>query len=158
VSSKQRTNVASRLSPGSQGQASTYRTQVSAATYAGHLVPPLHWWRRLPAPAFTAAHVVVIRRAVAGIFIIGEPGWPAAAKGDPAAAIGVVLRQIKRHRRPSPGVDLVMSALLRCAIEGNNSAALVLSYVLDRIAGADPACTHLAASWQARPGTLANGA
>jgi hypothetical protein len=114
------------------------------------LVPPLHWWRRLPAPAFTGVHVAVLRRAVAGIFIIGEPSWPAAAKGDAAAAIGVVLRDIKRCRWPSPGFDLVMSALLRCAIEGSTSAALAMEYALGRMAAKDPACAAIAASWQRR--------
>ena len=99
--------------------------------------------------AFTGVHVAVLRKIVAGIFIIGEPYWPAAAKGDPAAAIGVALRDIKCHRWPSPGFDLVMSALLRCAIEGSTTAALVLEYALGRVTAKDPACAAIAASCQA---------
>jgi hypothetical protein len=112
-------------------------------------VPPLCWWRRLPAPVFTGVHVAVIRRAIVGITIISEPYWPAAVKGDPAAAVGVALRAIKHRRWPSPGGDLVMSALLRCAIEGSDTAALVLEYALGRMAAKDPACAAVAASWQA---------
>ena len=149
MSSKQLTRVASPRPPGGQGRASKRRNRASASTYAGHLVPPLRWWRQLPAPAFTAVHVAVLRRAVAGIYIIGEPDWPAAAKGNPAAAVGVVLREIKRRRRPNPGFNLVMSALLRCAIEGSTTAALVLEYALGRMAAKDPACVAIAASWQA---------
>jgi hypothetical protein len=56
---------------------------VPVLTCTGHLVPPLRWWRQLPAPAFTGVHVAVLRRAVAGIFIIGEQSWPAAAPKTP---------------------------------------------------------------------------
>ena len=113
-----------------------------------HGVPPLHWWRRLPAPAFTSGHVATIRRTVAGISIINEPCWPTAARGDPAAAVGVALRAIKRRRAPSPCFDLVMSVLLRCAIEGSTTAALLLEYALSRMTAEDPACSAVAASWQ----------
>ncbi|MGA2568427.1 MAG: hypothetical protein ABSF41_16555 [Pseudolabrys sp.] len=113
------------------------------------MVPPLRWWRRLPAPAFTGVHVAVIRRAIAGITTVDEPYWPDAVKGDPAAAVGVALRAIKRRRIPSPGFDLVMSALLRCAIEGSNNSALVLEYAPGRMTAKDPTCAAVAASWQA---------
>jgi hypothetical protein len=115
---------------------------------AGHSVPPLHWWRRLPAPAFTTAHVAVLRKAIAGIIIADEPNWPAAEKGDPVVAVGVALRAIKSRRWPSPGFDLVMSALLRCAIEGSHTAGLVLEYALGRMVAKDPACAAVAASWR----------
>ena len=120
----------------------------SSPADGGHSVPPLQWWRRLPAHAFTGMHVTTIQRAVTGISIINEPCWPAAAKGNPVAAVGVALRAIKRCRTPSPGFDLVMSALLRCSIEGSSTAALVLEYALGRIAAKDPVCAAVAASWQ----------
>jgi len=123
-------------------------TACSSPAGGGHSVPPLQWWRRLTAHAFTGMHVATIQRAVAGITIINEPCWPAAANGNPAAAVGVALRTIKRRRIPNPGFDLVMSALLRCAIEGSTTAALVLQYALGRMAGNDPACSAVAASWQ----------
>jgi len=148
VSSKQFSRVPSPRPPRGLGQSSTRRNRVSVLRSAGHLVPPLHWWRRLPAPAFTAVHVAVLRKAIAGISIAGEPNWPAAETGDPVAAVGVALRAIKRRRWPSPGFDLVMSALLRCAIEGSHTAGLVLEYALGRMAAKDPACTAVAASWR----------
>lgn len=119
----------------------------SSPADGGHSVPPLQWWRRLPAPAFTGVHVATIRRAIAGISIINEPCWPTAVKGNPVAAVGVALRAIKRRRIPSPGFDLVMSALLRCAIEGSTTAALVLVYAVGRMAAKDPGCATVAASW-----------
>lgn len=110
--------------------------------------PSLRWWRRLPSYDFTATHLAVIRKAISGFLLISEPHWPAAAKGNPAAAVGVALRTIKRQGKPSPGFDLVMSALLRCAIEGSATAVLVLAHVLDRMATKDRSCAALAASWR----------
>jgi hypothetical protein len=111
-------------------------------------MPPLHWWRLLPAPAFTTVHVAVLRKAIAGIIIADEPNWPAAEKGDPVVAVGVALRAIKSREWPSPGGDLVMSALLRCAIVGSHTAGLVLEYALGRVAANDPASAAIAASWR----------
>lgn len=121
----------------------------SSSADDSHGVLSLHWWRRLPAPAFTDMHVATIRKAIAGFSIINEPFWPAAARGNPAAAVGVALRAIKRRRTSDPCFDLVMSALLRCAIEGSTTAALVLEYALVRMAANDPGCAAVAASWQA---------
>ena len=111
-------------------------------------VRPLYWWRRLPATDFGPAHIAVIKKAISGIGLVGEPHWPAAADGDPAAAIGVALRAIERHRTPTPGIDLVMSALLRCAIEGSAAASFVLANALSGFAAGDPACAAVAASWR----------
>lgn len=120
----------------------------ASAVAAGSEIPPLHWWRRLPADIFTGSHLTIIRRAISGFDFIGERYWPAAVKGEPAAAIAVALWTIKRRRRPSPGLDLIMSALLRCAIEGNATAILVLAHVLDRMAAKDRSCVAPAASWR----------
>jgi hypothetical protein len=73
-------------------------------------VPPLHWWRRLSADAFTTAHVVVVRRAIAGFSILSEPRWPDTVRGEAATTIGVALRTVKRRDTPAPVIDLLMSA------------------------------------------------
>ena len=148
MSSKQFSRIPSPRPPSGRGRSSTRRNKLSVLHLAGHSVPPLHWWRRLPAPAFTTAHVAVLRKAIAGISIADEPNWPAAEKGDPVVAVGVALRAIKSREWPSPGGDLVMSALLRCAIVGSHTAALALEYALGRIAANDPACAAVAASWR----------
>ena len=131
MSSKQFSRIPSPRPPRGRGQSSTRRNKLSVLHLAGHSVPPLHWWRRLPAPAFTTVHVAVLRKAIAGIIIADEPNWPAAEKGDAVAAVGVALRGIKSREWPSPGGDLVMSALLRCAIVGSHTAARVLEYALE---------------------------
>ena len=148
MSSKPFNRVPSPRPPLGRRQSSTRRNKLSVLHLAGHSVPPLHWWRRLPAPAFTTVHVAVLRKAIAGIIIADEPNWPAAEKGDPVVAVGVALRAIKSREWPSPGGDLVMSALLRCAIVGSHTAGLVLEYALGRVAANDPASAAIAASWR----------
>lgn len=109
-------------------------------------VPPLHWWRHLPADAYTAAHLDILHRAISGIIIMNEPRWPDAVRGDLAAAIGVALRTAKRHSAPNPAVDLVMSAVLLAALAGDPAAALVLTKVIDQ-KGSDTEKNRLVASW-----------
>jgi hypothetical protein len=73
-------------------------------------LPPLHWWRHLPADAFTADLLGVLRRAVAGIGMVGEPRWADAAAvtaGDPDA-IAVLVTMIERM-----GADAGKEALKR---------------------------------------------
>lgn len=119
-----------------------------AAAQPASQIPPLHWWRRLQASAFTHAHLTVVQGAIAGFGIIGEPLWQAAEEGDPAAAIVVVLHALQRYDQPHPTFDLVASALLRCALEGSETAGLALAHVLDRIVEDDPSCVAIAASWR----------
>lgn len=151
MSSKRLIRKAAPAAPPPSLPGRTVAEVAPSSLHAGgnHGVPSLHWWRRLPAPAFTDMHVATIRKAIAGFSIINEPFWPAAARGNPAAAVGVALRAIKHRRTSDPCFDLVVSALLRCAIEGSTTAALVLEYALVRMAAKDPACSAIAASWQA---------
>src|SRR5262245_57799147 len=86
------------------------RADVCAVLGAGaRTVPPLQWWRRLPADAFTAAHLGVLRRAVSGIGMVGEPRWADAVHGHPVAAVAVALRVMQERRPLLPIVDLTMS-------------------------------------------------
>jgi hypothetical protein len=148
MSTRQVSRIPSPRPPVGRRRAAARRNRIIVLDGEGHSIPPLQWWRRLPAPAFTAMHVAVIRRAIRGITIIDEPNWPDAEKGDPAAAAGVARRAIKRRRWPSPGGDLVMSALLRCAIEGSRTAVNLLEFALGRMVVKDPACAVVAASWR----------
>ena len=133
-------------------------TDAAGVTLPSSAIPPLHWWRCLPATAFEIAHVAVLKRAISGIGLIREPLWPAAANGDAAAAVGVALRAITRHRKPTPTLDLIMSALLRCALEGSSAAGVTLWYALDRLTAAEPAYAPVAASWQVVLGRADRGA
>jgi hypothetical protein len=111
------------------------------------MLPPLHWWRHLPADAYTGTHRDILHKAISGITIMNEPGWPDAVRGDPAAAIGVALRTAKRHSTPSPTVDLVMSAVLLAALAGDPVAALVLTKMIDW-KGSHTKKNRLMASWR----------
>ncbi|MBS0248401.1 MAG: hypothetical protein JSR61_17435 [Proteobacteria bacterium] len=118
-------------------------------------IPPLHWWRRLPADVFSPLHVCVIRRALSGISFLNEPHWCEAAKGDPAAAIGVALRVARRRGTTAPIIDLVMSAVLLAALSGDMSAILMLATMIKRTGG--PAVRDdLIASWLNPPAKTGN--
>lgn len=112
-------------------------------------VPSLHWWRHLPADAYTGAHLDILRKAISGIIIMNEPRWPDAVRGDPAAAIGVALRTAKQHSTPSPAVDLVMSAVLLTALAGDPASRLMLTTMIARHS-AEKEKSRLAASWFSR--------
>ena len=117
-----------------------------SAFVSGRPIPAIQWWRQLPADAFTKAHVDVVRSAISGISIIGEPRWANAVRGNPAAAIGIALRTANRRATPGPVVDLVMSAVLLAAMAGDPAAVLVLIKMINR-EGAEANKSRLAASW-----------
>ena len=65
------------------------------------------------------------------IAMFGEPSWHAAVHGDAAVAVRIALRVAAG--RPSPlTIDLVGSALLLCAVEGNAAAQVALQYLRRR--------------------------
>jgi hypothetical protein len=119
----------------------------AAAGIAGdRLIPSLHWWRTLPAPALTGEHMETLGKTLSVFLILGEPQWKSAVAGDAAAAVGVALRVTKDREAPTAAVDIVMTALLRPAVAGDPAAALVLAAVIDRLVGAS-AGHRLATSW-----------
>lgn len=117
-------------SPSGRYETSAPSREGSARAIALSKLPPLHWWRRLSADVFTGAHAHVIRRAVSGFAILNEPLWRKAAKGDPAAAIGIALRVARRRGTTAPVFDLVMSAVLLAALSGDPAAALTLATMI----------------------------
>jgi hypothetical protein len=134
VSSKHLPNAADLTGTSSpKRRKATWRV---AAGVTASAVPPLQWWRRLPADTFTAGHLGVLRRAVAGIGMVGEPHWADAVRGHPAAAVGVALRVMKERRPLTPIVDLTMSTLLIAAILAGDPAAItVLVTMIERMGG-----------------------
>jgi hypothetical protein len=134
VSSKRLSRMAAPAAPPPPlpGRTAAEVAPSSSPADGGQSVPPLHWWRRLPAEAFTAAHLQTIRKATSGIGIIGEPRWADAVRGDPAAAVGVALSAIKKRRTLAPIVDLTMSTLLIPAIAGDPAAIMVLVKMIER--------------------------
>ena len=111
------------------------RTNGSSATTVtsdGAAAPPLQWWRHLPAEAFTGMRLQRLRRAMAGIGMVGEPRWPDAVRGYPAAAVAVALKTLAQPDLPDPILDLTASTLLIPAIAGDTAAIRLLVDMIRR--------------------------
>ena len=108
---------------------------------------PLSWWRMLPADAFRAADHLRIGAALDELAIaLANSRIAPALKGDPDAAIALVLSLMPIRTRSAP-VDIAMTAVLRCVLNGDLRCALVLGHVIDR-ADLDPVhAANLCASW-----------
>ena len=72
----------------------------------------------------------------------------AALEGDAAAAIGFAF-SLMPIEKMTLRADIAMTALLRCALERNAAAALVLAQVLGLTNLGHPLATELATSWLA---------
>jgi hypothetical protein len=139
----------------STGTSKAKRRKATAGTHrlglvgnaAASSVPPLHWWRRLPADAFNFEHLAVLRRAVSGIGMVGEPRWADAVQGHPAAAVSLARRVMEARRPLTPIADLTASTLLMAAIATGDAAAIsMLLMMIERMA-AGPKNETLKRSW-----------
>ena len=108
---------------------------------------PLSWWRMLPADGFRSAVYLKVSSALDEIATELEgASFGPALYGDPDAAITFVL-SLMPVGKVGLKVDIAMTSVLRCALEGDLRAALALAHVVDR-AGLDPAlAADLCASW-----------
>jgi hypothetical protein len=110
---------------------------------------PLCWWRKRPAHQFKKTDIYIARRILMRSAIIGEPHWFFGAAGDAAVAIGVALRTQRSVGNTLVSLDLAMTAVLCVALEGNLTAALMMSAALKRRTDIDSICGALADSWLA---------
>jgi hypothetical protein len=110
-------------------------------------ISPLSLWRMLPADLLGAADLLELCSALDEIATMPEgSGLEPALDGDPDAAIAFVLSAMP-IRKIDLQVEIAMTAVLRCALDGDLRAALVLAHVIDR-ADLDPRHTaDLCASW-----------
>jgi len=108
---------------------------------------PLSWWRMLPADGFRSAVYLKVSSALDEIATELEgASFGPALYGDPDAAITFVL-SLMPVGKVGLKVDIAMTSVLRCALEGDLRAALALAHVVDR-AGLDPApAANQCASW-----------
>jgi hypothetical protein len=108
---------------------------------------PLCWWRMLPAEAFRPDDYLDIGFALEEIgMVLGGTGIEPALYGDADAAISFVL-EVLPITEVTLKVDIIMTPVLRCALNGDLRAALVLAHIVER-AGLDPAAAaDLCASW-----------
>jgi len=88
---------------------------------------------------------------LAGTRIESEDCWQDAAIGDgkalAAVAIGICVRQIKKHPIIATEVDLAVSATLAYALLGDAASAVLLAWALKHRAKIEPRCAVLSDFW-----------
>ncbi|MET4116418.1 hypothetical protein ABIB85_002862 [Bradyrhizobium sp. JR1.5] len=110
---------------------------------------PLAWWRRLPSQAFGEPERLHMGATLEQINVLhAELDLLAALKGDAAAAIEVTFTLMPMSEI-SLRTDIAMTALLRCALERNAAASLVLAQVLGLTDLGHPYAGELATAWLA---------
>ena len=107
---------------------------------------PLSLWRTLRAVQFEATDLTAIRLLLAKLVLFDRPKWRDAIAGDAAAAIAVAVSFLPIDN-VTHQVDLAMTALIRCAIEGDLAAAIVVANILRRLPGSAPSHRQIATSW-----------
>ena len=108
---------------------------------------PLAWWRTLPSDAFGDPQRLLLVTTLEQIDVLhGGDDFAAALEGDPSAAIGVAF-SLMPIEEMTLVTDIAGTALLRCVLERNATAALVLAQVLGLTDAGHPFATKLAASW-----------
>jgi hypothetical protein len=112
-------------------------------------ISPLAWWRSLPSGAFGEAERLFLLTILEQMVVLhADDEFTAALNGDQAAAIGVAF-SLMPIERMNLQVDIAMTALLRCVLERNTAATLVLAQVLGLTDLGHPFATELATSWLA---------
>lgn len=108
---------------------------------------PLIWWRTRRPSALLRRGIGGIREALLGTEIPEEPEWSRAILGDAAVAIRIAVGQMKVRKITATEVDLALSAVLACALEGEPASAIVISSALRRRSKCDPSCKTLSLLW-----------
>jgi hypothetical protein len=103
------------------------RPRVGIAPSRLHQLSPLHWWRG-EQPLDPVA-VATLRTTLDRLHLLLFPQWPAAVRGDTAAAVAIGLYVVADPTSPVWLVDCTGSALLLCAHEGSDDAACVLAHL-----------------------------
>lgn len=115
----------------------------------GMALSPLQWWRTLPADEFLAGEYINICSSLDEIADVLEGNDAALALyGHGNAAIGLVLGGMPIRKVGLRG-DIAMTAVARCALEGDLRAALVLCHILRHADLDRRRADDLCASWLA---------
>lgn len=107
------------------------------------------WWRSRAPYSILPRDTRHIRKILQGPIVIADIDWFDAIAGDPSAAIAVAVRQLKFNKITATTVDLALSAVLCCALEGDRAASVVISSALRRRSRIDPSCQSLSQQWLA---------
>ncbi|RQH05880.1 MULTISPECIES: hypothetical protein [unclassified Bradyrhizobium] len=101
----------------------------------------------LPPDAFSAAERLDLGATLESLAVLRvTDNVPAALKGDPAAAVAAAL-SLTPLGDVDLQVDIVMSALLHCALKDDATAALVLSHILSNAEFDHPLKIELSTLW-----------
>jgi hypothetical protein len=111
-------------------------------------VTPLEWWRTMPADHLGDAQRLHLRATVEKICVLKDHQWLTALRGDAPASIAIAIGTMPIDQ-VTLEVDLAISALALCALEGSAAAALVLAHILKNTALDHPFGKDLSASWLA---------
>jgi len=109
---------------------------------------PLHWWRMRGPRSLRRSDVRILRGHLLCTEAMNDPDWFRAATGDAAAAIGVAMRTMHATGMTNPSVDVALSAVLCCALEGDPATPAVIRSALNRRSRFDPRCSELSRIWR----------
>jgi hypothetical protein len=109
---------------------------------------PRALWRKRKPESLSLQDVSRLRRALLATSLPSEPDWNHAILGDAGVAIGIAVRQLKLHKITDLEVDLALSAVLACAIEGDPTAPIVISSALRRRSKKFKRCLGLSILWR----------
>jgi hypothetical protein len=109
-------------------------------------VTPLEWWRTMPADHLGDAQLSHLRATVAKISVMKDRQWLSALQGNAAASIAIAIGAMPIGQITLE-IDLAMSSLTLCALDGSAGAALVLSHILRHTPLDHPFGSELSVSW-----------
>jgi hypothetical protein len=138
--------------PEEPGEFSQTARHVGAhAPDAGHgflasAIYPLSLWRTLRADEFEATDLAAIRGLLANTVLLGQPKWRGAVAGDVPSAVAVAVSFMPVNKI-TVQVDIAMTALIRCAAEGDFAAAIVAANILRNLPAAMRLHRRIATSW-----------
>lgn len=140
-------DLAARTSDAADLPRETFRPLTCEWPFNTQDISPLAWWRTLPSDLLRdAEHLLVIDTLGTTCMFNRDGKLPAAVRGDTAAAIGAGLSLLPVDV-VTLTVAITMAALLRCALRGDATLAVVLANILHRVEPNYPLAAELSASW-----------
>jgi hypothetical protein len=112
---------------------------------------PFECWRTRKPQDLDGKHVGRLRAELLRTRPVNDSDWLQAVTGDAAAAIGVAIRALKVLGMTDPLIDIVMSAVLACALEDDPASRVMISSALRRRKKIDPRCQELWLLWRTEP-------
>jgi hypothetical protein len=107
----------------------------------------LKWWRTYPPLHFCDVDADILRRAVSGSVRPTKTDWRNGITAEVTTAIGVAIERMKLREILHPDIDVALSAVLAFAIEGDDTAGIIIASGLRRRARLDPCCRRLSKLW-----------